>query len=87
MNDYNNTNERIILTVREIKSELKTLDFLLKHAEERRDELKAIDLPRIEANHDKRRLRGAFVSRLNSEIADYVYRVEMLESMLAGMEE
>ena len=87
MNDYNNTNERVILTVFEIKKELSMLNFLLDHAVKRREELKALDIPRIEANRELRKVRGGFLTRLSNEIADYSYRAELLESMLAGMEE
>ena len=86
MDNYNAPNERVILTVFEIKRELSMLNFQLNHAIKRREELKALDIPRTEANRELRKTRGGFLTRLNNEISDYSYRAELLESMLAGME-
>lgn len=82
-----NTNERIVMTVLEIKREIVTAEFLLNHAKKRQEELRALDIPKAEENRERRKVRGIFLTRLQNEITDYQYRVDVLKSMLAGMEE
>lgn len=76
--------ERVMMTVAQIKKELDALSTLLEHAHERRRELYALVIPR--EDNERRYARGQFLCRINNEIDDYTYRTAMLESMLAGME-